>query len=114
MAVSAGSIMATIISAHIPRNEPAASSGPCPGIRIQAMDMVQPPGMGMPPSDIEAQRRMVPAALAAKPSPAAAQSPLSPVLVVAAHPVLCAVPLVPALRHQVEVVVRRVHQVDAA
>ncbi len=33
--------------AHMPRNDAAAPSQVCPGIRIQAIDIVQPPGIGM-------------------------------------------------------------------
>ncbi len=44
-----GSIMATIITTHIPMNEAAAPSQVCPGILIHAIDMVQPPGIAMPP-----------------------------------------------------------------
>jgi hypothetical protein len=44
-------------------NIAAAPSQLCAGIRIHAIDIVQPPGMAMPP-DIERQRTMVPAALA--------------------------------------------------
>jgi hypothetical protein len=50
-----GIIMATIITTHIPMNAAAAPSQDCPGILIQAMDMVQPPGMGMPP-DMDAHQ----------------------------------------------------------
>jgi hypothetical protein len=42
--------MAIIITIHMTMNDAAASIQVCPGIRIQAMDMVQPPGMGMPPA----------------------------------------------------------------
>ncbi|MBZ5499744.1 MAG: hypothetical protein LAP85_25375 [Acidobacteriia bacterium] len=41
--------MAAIITTHIPMNEAAASSQVCPGILIHAIDMVQPPGIAMPP-----------------------------------------------------------------
>jgi hypothetical protein len=41
--------MATIITTHIPMNEAAAPSHVCPDILIQAIDMVQPPGIGIPP-----------------------------------------------------------------
>jgi hypothetical protein len=66
-----GVIIATIITTHIPRNEAAAPGQDCPGILIQAMDMVQPPGMGMPPP-IDLHQRIVPPALARKRS---AQAP---------------------------------------
>jgi hypothetical protein len=42
--------MATIITTHVLMNEAAAPSLVCPGIMIQAMDMVQPPGIAMPPA----------------------------------------------------------------
>jgi hypothetical protein len=41
--------MATIITIHIAMNEAAAPSQLCPGIRIHAIDMVQPPGIRIPP-----------------------------------------------------------------
>jgi hypothetical protein len=47
MGTSDGSIIATIITAHMPMNNPAASIHVCPGIRIHAIDMDQPPGIGI-------------------------------------------------------------------
>ena len=41
--------MATIITIHIAMNAAAAPSHVCPGIRIHAMDIVQPPGICIPP-----------------------------------------------------------------
>ena len=53
----------------MPRNDAAAPGHDCPGIRIHAIDMVQPPGIGMPPiADIEAHQTIVTAALAANSS----------------------------------------------
>ena len=64
-----GSIIATIITSHMPRNDAAAAGQVCPGIRIHAMDIVQPPGIGIPPiADMEPQETMVTVALAAKAS----------------------------------------------
>src|SRR5512135_1806267 len=60
-----GVIIATIITTHMPRNEAAAAGQDCPGILIQAMDMVQPPGIGMPPA-IDPHQRIVAPALARK------------------------------------------------
>src|SRR5258707_7810924 len=61
-----GSIMATIITTHMPRNDAAAPGHVCPGIRIQAIDIVQPPGIGISPiADMEAHQAIVTAALAA-------------------------------------------------
>jgi hypothetical protein len=42
-----GSIIATIITTHMPRNDAAAPGHACPGIRIHAIDIVQPPGIGI-------------------------------------------------------------------
>ncbi|MGA2245626.1 MAG: hypothetical protein ABSH48_11545 [Verrucomicrobiota bacterium] len=50
-----GSIMATIMASHISRNIAADIVQDCPGIRIQVMDMIQPPGIPIPP-DIERQK----------------------------------------------------------
>src|ERR1700682_6434163 len=64
-----GSIIATIITTHMPRNDAAAPSHVCPDIRIHAIDIVQPPGIGISPIvDMDAHHTIVPAALAAKSS----------------------------------------------
>src|SRR5579862_3232699 len=48
----------------MPRNAAAAPSHVCPGIRIQAIDIVQPPGIGIPPiADMDAHETMVNVAL---------------------------------------------------
>src|SRR6059036_1353058 len=53
----------------MPRNDAAATGHVCPGIRIHAIDIVQPPGIGISPiADMEAHQTMVTAALAAKSS----------------------------------------------
>src|SRR6185312_338166 len=62
-----GSIIATIITTHMPRNDAAAPSHVWPGIRIQAIDIVQPPGIGIPPiADMDVHQMIVTAVLAAK------------------------------------------------
>jgi len=63
MGTSDGSIIATIITSHIPMNDAAAPTQLCPGIRIHAIDIVQPPGIGIP-SAMEPHQTIVPAALA--------------------------------------------------
>ena len=64
-----GSIIATIITTHIPMNDAAAADQVRPGICIQAIDMVQPPGIAIPPiADMDAQHAIVAAALTAKSS----------------------------------------------
>src|SRR5437667_5749595 len=71
------------------RNDAAAPGHVCPGIRIHVIGIVQPPGIGISPiADMDAQKTIVPAALAAKSSaetPKKARSALV-VLIVAAHP----------------------------
>src|SRR6516165_6662564 len=53
----------------MPRNDAAAPGHVCPGIRIHAIDIVQPPGIGISPiADIDAHQKIVTAALAAKSS----------------------------------------------
>jgi hypothetical protein len=53
----------------MPRNEAAAPSHDCPGIRIHTIDIVQPPGIDIPPiADIEAHQPIVTAALTPKSS----------------------------------------------
>ena len=64
MGATDGSIIATIITTHMPRNDAAKPGHVCPGIRIHAIDMVQPPGIGIPPiADIDADQPTVAAAL---------------------------------------------------
>jgi hypothetical protein len=54
----------------MPRNDAAAPGHVCPGIRIHAIDIVQPPGIGIPLiADIDPHQIIVTAALAAKTSP---------------------------------------------
>src|SRR5687768_11144796 len=67
-----GSIIATIITTHMARNDAAAPGHVCSGIRIHAIDIVQPPGIGMPIADMEVHQTIVTAALAAK---SAAETP---------------------------------------
>src|SRR5512146_1351005 len=69
MGTKDGSIIATIITTHVPRNDAAAPGHVCPGIRIQAIDIVQPPGIGISPiAGMDAHQTVVSAALAAKSS----------------------------------------------
>src|SRR6266852_3359236 len=69
MGTKDGSIIATIIATHMPRNDAAAPGHVCPGIRIHAIDIVQPPGIGISPiADMDAHQAIVTAALAAKSS----------------------------------------------
>jgi hypothetical protein len=56
--------MATIITAHMPRKDAATPVHVCPGIRIHAIDRVQPPGIGISPiADMAAQSWIVTAVL---------------------------------------------------
>ncbi|MFA5940952.1 MAG: hypothetical protein WC809_16475 [Sinimarinibacterium sp.] len=51
----------------MPRNEAAAPGQVWPGIRIHAIDIVQPPGIAIPPiDDIDAHQTVVTAALEPK------------------------------------------------
>src|SRR5712671_6582817 len=69
MGTSDGSIIATIIRIHMPRKVAAAPAQVCPGMRIQAIDIAQPPGIGISPmADIDAHQAIVPVALAANSS----------------------------------------------
>jgi hypothetical protein len=55
----------------MPTNDAAAPDQVCPGIRIHAIDIVQPPGIGIPPvADMDAHQAIVNAVLAAKSSAA--------------------------------------------
>jgi hypothetical protein len=49
-------------------NVAAAPGHVCPGIRIHAIDIVQPPGIGIPIPDIDAHQTIVTVALAVKSS----------------------------------------------
>ena len=44
---SDGSIIATVIAIHIPRNDASAAAHVWPGMRVHIIDMVQPPGIGI-------------------------------------------------------------------
>src|SRR5688572_26101844 len=69
MGTKDGIIIATIIAIHMPRNDAAAPSHVCRGIRIHAIDIVQPPGIGISPiADMDAHQTIVTAALAVKSS----------------------------------------------
>jgi hypothetical protein len=71
MGATDGSIIATVIATHMPRNDAAAPVQVCPGIRIHAIDIVQPPGIGIALiAGMDELQRIVTAALAAKSSPA--------------------------------------------
>jgi hypothetical protein len=53
----------------MPRNDAAAPGHVCPGIRIHAIDIVQPPGIGISPiADMAVHQPMVTVALAVKSS----------------------------------------------
>ena len=70
-----GSIIAAIITTHMARNDAAAPGHVWPGIRIHVIDIVQPPGIGMPPiADMVAHHAYVTAALATK---STAQTPVN-------------------------------------
>src|SRR5213596_1682266 len=69
MGTKDGSFIATIITTHMPRNDAAAPGHVCSGIRIHAIGIVQPPGIGISPiADMDAHQTIVIAALAAKSS----------------------------------------------
>jgi len=69
MGVRDGSIIAIIITTHMPMNDAAVPSHVCPHIPIHAIDIVQPPGIGISPiADMDAHQTIVTAALAAKSS----------------------------------------------
>src|SRR5215210_7194846 len=69
MGASEGSIIATIITTHMPTNDATAPGHVWPGIRIHAIDIVQPPGIGISPiADKDAHQTIVTATLAAKSS----------------------------------------------
>jgi hypothetical protein len=53
----------------MPRNDAAAPNHVCPGISIHAIDIVQSPGIGIPPiAAMDAHQTIVTAALATKSS----------------------------------------------
>ena len=64
-----GSIIAAIITIHMPRNDAVAPGHVCPGIRIHVIDIVQPPGIGIPSiADMDAHQTIVSAAAPAQSS----------------------------------------------
>jgi hypothetical protein len=72
-----GTTHPTIITTHMPRNDAAALGHVCPAIRIHAIDIVQPPGIGIPAiADMDAHQTIGNAALAAKSSPRDAEKRL--------------------------------------
>jgi hypothetical protein len=50
----------------MPRNDAAAPGHVCPGIRIHAIDIVQPPGIGIPIADMGAHQTIVSVVVPAK------------------------------------------------
>jgi hypothetical protein len=59
-----GSIIAIVITNHMTRNDAAAPVHVCPGIRMYAVDIVQPPGIVIwPIADIDSHQEIVIAAL---------------------------------------------------
>src|SRR5512132_4424530 len=70
MGTKEGSIIATIITIHMPRNDAATPDHVCPGIRIHTIDIVQPPGIATSPiANIDVHQTTVTAALATKSMP---------------------------------------------
>src|SRR3984893_10537775 len=64
-----GSIIATIITTHMTRNDAAAPGHVCPGIRIHAIDIVRPPHISISAVDDMVEHQPIAAAvLAAKSS----------------------------------------------
>src|SRR6185295_7656053 len=61
-----GSIIATIITTHMPRKVAAAPGHVCPGIRIHVIDIVQPPGIGISSIVMDVHQTIVTMALATK------------------------------------------------
>jgi hypothetical protein len=52
---------------HMPKNEDVTPAHVCPGMRIQVIDIVQPPGIGIPPvADMDFDQRTVTAVLTMK------------------------------------------------
>ena len=69
MGTSDGSIIAIILTVHMPRNVAAAPGHDWPGIRIHAIDIAQPPGISMPGiADMEPHQAIVATVLAANSS----------------------------------------------
>jgi hypothetical protein len=66
MGSNAGSIIATIITVHMPRNDIVVASQVWPGMGIHAIDKDQPPGIGIRcMADMDSHQRMVSVALTA-------------------------------------------------
>src|SRR5215813_8050492 len=110
----------------MPRNAAAAPGQVCPGIRIHAIDIVQPPGICIPPiADMDPHQTIVTPALAAKSSAETPKKacrelrsktmPTASVLIVPTEPLHREVEaiLIAALRHEVEELIGPVDHVDA-
>ena len=93
MGAKDGSIIATIIATHMPMNDAAALGHVCPHIRIHAIDIVQPPGIGISPiADMDVHHTIVTVALAAKSN---AETPKNTRWETRAEPMLCAILCLP-------------------
>src|SRR5262245_878870 len=78
------------MATHMPRNDAAAPGHVCPGIRIHAIAIVQPPGIGIAPiAAMDAHQTTVTAALPTKSSaavPRKARQGVPPTVMRRAHP----------------------------
>jgi hypothetical protein len=76
MGAKEGSIIATIITVHMPMNDAATLAHVCPHRGVHAIDIDQPPGIGISPiADIDEHQTIVNAELTAKSS---AETPKKP------------------------------------
>src|SRR5262252_9277745 len=118
MGTSDGSIIAAIITIHIPRNDAAAAGQVCPGIRIHVIDIVQPPGIVMSPiADIDEDQTVVSAAQTANSSaetPKNARSDDRSTLVVFIMAAPPDVGLIAAFWCAIEPLIHAPHAVDSA
>ena len=90
-------IIATIITTHMPRNDAAAPGHVCPGIRIHAIDIVQPPGIGISSiADMDPRQTIVATTLAVKIS---VETPRNPPSEARSEVMRRQVPLAPPLHH---------------
>ena len=63
------------MTSHMARKDPAAPSHVCPGMRIQVIDIVHPPGIDIPPiADMDVHQAIVAPVLTANTRPRTARN----------------------------------------
>src|SRR5262245_38071259 len=78
MGITDGSIIATIITTHMPMKDAAAPNHVCPAAFVHTIDIIQPPGIAIPPIvAIDEHQAIVSRLLAANTSTETPRNPMS-------------------------------------